>query len=110
MYRFHGYVISYHGYLGFTYDGSKQKYCLIKCEDGLCLACAGQLTNSYFNFISRANFDKLVENYLNSMSPEYRAKNPLKCLNTGANVQYNAHWRNENSITQIIKKLCVLER
>ena len=28
--------------IGFTYDASKQKYCLIK-EHGLCLACTGQL-------------------------------------------------------------------
>src|SRR5206468_2352598 len=27
----------------FTYDASKQKHCLIKCEDGLCLACTEPL-------------------------------------------------------------------
>ena len=26
--------------IGFTYDTSKQKYCLIKVDDELCLACA----------------------------------------------------------------------
>ena len=25
--------------IGFTYDASKQRYCLIKVDDGLCLAC-----------------------------------------------------------------------
>src|SRR6185312_634995 len=30
--------------IGFTYDASKQKYCLIKVDRGLCLACTQYLT------------------------------------------------------------------
>ena len=29
--------------IGFTYNASKQKYCLIKVDDGICLACIHQL-------------------------------------------------------------------
>ncbi|CAG8557390.1 11353_t:CDS:1, partial [Paraglomus occultum] len=32
------------------------------------------MSNNHFNFISRAKFDELVENYLNSISPDRRAK------------------------------------
>src|SRR5205085_9799850 len=61
------------------------------------------MSNNHFNFISRARFDELVENYLNNMSPNRRTKailtqeivnqaiEILSGSDTSANQRYK-HW------------------
>ena len=61
------------------------------------------MSNNHFNFVSRARFDELVENYLNNISPDHRAKailtqeivnqaiEILSGSDTSANQRYK-HW------------------